>query len=53
MNNYEKISLMTEKEFVGFLSDVMNCKYCPARDKCTNEFCSVAIEQWLEEQTEE
>lgn len=52
MNNYERMTMMTEKELADFLSDIINCSYCPAREQCINNFCRDAIELWLQAESE-
>lgn len=52
MNNYEKMTIMTEKELAEFLSDIINCSYCPARRECIDNFCRDAIELWLQQESE-
>ena len=52
MNNFEKITMMTEKELAVFLSDIINCSYCPAKSECMKNFCRDAIELWLQAESE-
>ena len=55
MTNYESIKAMDKDELTEFLSSIVDCKKCPASEKCCDgqRDCDDAILNWLNAESDD